>query len=260
MKPILAFLAALLLAGCASGLRIDESYRSENQRSRVRAVVIHYTVANFDQTMRIMTSGETSYHYVVGANPARIYRLVDENRAAFHAGRSSWRGYTNLNESSIGIALVNRGSGGDHVGRGLGDWEEYDPAQLDLAIELVKDVVNRHNVRPEFVLGHSDIAPQRKPDPGPRFPWKRLADAGLVVWPDATEVARRLPGHQANLPDVLWFQDRLATFGYAVPISGILEGETQRVIAAFQMKYRPARYDGVPDAETAAMLDVLTSR
>jgi N-acetylmuramoyl-L-alanine amidase len=260
MKHALALLAALLLTGCASGLRVDESYRSENHRSRVRAVVIHYTVANFDGTMRIMTSGETSYHYVVSANPPRVYRLVDENRAAFHAGRSAWRGYTNLNESSIGVSLVNRGSGGDQVGRGVGDWAAYDPAQVDLAIELIKDIVNRHNVRPEFVVGHSDIAPQRKADPGPRFPWKRLADAGLIVWPDAAEVARKLPEYQANLPDVLWFQDRLAAHGFTVPLSGILEGETQRVIAAFQMKYRPARYDGVPDAETAAMLDVLTSR
>jgi len=124
----------------------------------------------------------------------------------------------------------------------------------------VKDIVNRHLIRPEFVLGHSDIAPQRKVDPGPRFPWKRLADEGLIPWPDAAEVARRLPAFQANLPDVLWFQDRLAAHGFVVPLSGILEGETQRVIAAFQMKYRPARYDGVPDAETAAMLDVLTGR
>jgi len=260
MRKLLFGAAALLLAGCATGPRFDDTYRSDGHRSRVRALVIHYTVADFDATMRIMKRGEATYHYVIGANPPTVYRIVDEDRAAFHAGRSSWRGYTNLNESSIGISLINRGSGGDEPSGEIGDWEEYSPAQLDVAIQLVKDIVNRHLIRPEFVLGHSDIAPQRKVDPGPRFPWKRLADEGLIPWPDAAEVARRLPAFQANLPDVLWFQDRLAAHGFVVPLSGILEGETQRVIAAFQMKYRPARYDGVPDAETAAMLDVLTGR
>jgi N-acetylmuramoyl-L-alanine amidase len=260
MRTLCLGVAFCLLSGCATGLRFDDTYRSDGHRSRVRAVVIHYTVADFDATMRIMKRGDATYHYVVSANPPTIYRIVDESRASFHAGRSSWRGYTNLNESSIGISLINRGSGGDEVPLDPNGWEEYSPAQLDLAIELVKDVVNRHLIRPEFVVGHSDIAPQRKVDPGPRFPWKRLADAGLIPWPDPAEVARRLPAFHASLPDVLWFQDRLAAHGFAVPLSGILEGETQRVIAAFQMKYRPSRYDGLPDAETAAMLDVLTSK
>ena len=260
MKKLLLAGAALMLAGCATGLKFDDTYRSDGHRSRVRALVIHYTVADFDQTMRIMKRGDATYHYVVGANPPTVYRIVDESRAAFHAGRSSWRGYTNLNESSIGISLINRGSGGDEPSQELKDWEDFSPAQIDATIELAKDIVNRHLIRPEFVVGHSDIAPQRKSDPGPKFPWKRLADAGLIPWPDAAEVARRVPAFQANLPDVLWFQDRLATFGYAVPLSGILEGETQSVIARFQMRYRPARFDGQPDAETAAMLDVLTSQ
>ena len=260
MKLILTALAALLLSGCATGLKLDDTYRSEGHRSRVRAIVIHYTVADFEQTMRIMKRGDATYHYVIGGNPATIYRIVDESQAAFHAGRSSWRGYTNLNESSIGISLVNRGSGGDEPNKDINGWEEFSPAQVDLAIALVKDIVDRLHVRPEFIVGHGEIAPQRKVDPGPRFPWKRFADAGLILWPDPAEVAKRLPGFQANLPDVLWFQDKLAAFGYVVPQSGILEGETQNVIAAFQMKYRPARFDGMPDAETAAMLDVLASK
>lgn len=250
---------ALLLSGCATGLKFDDTYRSDGHRSRVRAVVIHYTVANFDGTMRIMKRGDATYHYVIGGEPPTIYRIVDESRAAFHAGRSSWRGYTNLNESSIGISLVNRGSGGDEFKPDLSDWEGYTPEQIDLAIKLVKDIVDRHLIRPEFVVGHGDIAPNRKVDPGPRFPWKRFAEAGLILWPDAAEVERRKPGFEAALPDALWFQEKLATFGYALPVTGILDGDTTRVISAFQMRYRPSRYDGQPDAETAAMLDVLTS-
>jgi N-acetylmuramoyl-L-alanine amidase len=167
MRSLLVFLA-LLLSGCATGLRFDDTYRSDGHRSRVRAVVIHYTVANFDGTMRIMNRGEATYHYVIGGDPPTIYRIVDESRAAFHAGRSSWRGYTNLNESSIGISIVNRGSGGDIPAAQLSEWEGYTPAQIELAVRLVKDIVNRHLIRPEFVVGHGDIAPQRKVDPGPR--------------------------------------------------------------------------------------------
>jgi N-acetylmuramoyl-L-alanine amidase len=114
-------------------------------------------------------------------------------------------------------------------------------------------------VKPENVVGHSDIAPQRKVDPGPKFPWKRLADEGLIVWPDAARVAERRAVYERDLPDVAWFQDHLFRHGFEVPRDGALDEQTVRVIAVFQMKYRPARYDGVPDAETAAILDVLVN-
>ncbi len=140
-----------------------------------------------------------------------------------------------------------------------GTWEEYPQAQMDLVLELVKDIVRRHQIRPDRVVGHSDIAPQRKVDPGPKFPWKRLADAGLIAWPDATEVARRRSAFEQALPDIAWFQEKLAQHGFAVPRNGGLDEATVRVLSAFQMKYRPARFDGMPDAHTAALLDVLVN-
>jgi N-acetylmuramoyl-L-alanine amidase len=251
--------ALLLLAACASGPRIDTTYTSENQDSRVQYLVIHFTSESFESSLQTLTkgAGTVSSHYLVRDDPPTVYRLVDESRRSWHAGVSSWRGQTQLNAASIGIEIVNRGEIG---GRGSGTWQDYPEAQMAVVMALVRDIVKRHGIRPERVVGHSDIAPQRKVDPGPKFPWKRLADEGLIPWPDAAEVARRLPAFEAALPDTLWFQDKLATHGYAVPMSGILDGETQRVISAFQMRYRPARYDGKPDAETAAMLDVLTNR
>jgi N-acetylmuramoyl-L-alanine amidase len=169
---------------------------------------------------------------------------------------SSWKGQTALNAASIGIEIVNLGYRGTAL---EGTWAEYPPAQVDAVVALVKDIVKRHNIRPDRILGHSDIAPQRKVDPGPRFPWKRLADEGLIPWPDATDVARRQANFEASPPDVLWFQDRLAKHGYAVPHTGELDAETRNVMIAFQMKYRPARFDGNPDAESAAILDVLVA-
>jgi N-acetylmuramoyl-L-alanine amidase len=157
-----------------------------------------------------------------------------------------------LNASSIGIEIVNPGRVPQPDGSLA--FAPYPEAQVELVLALVKDIVARHRIRPERVLGHSDIAPQRRVDPGPLFPWHRLAAEGLVAWPDAAQVAASLTGYEQQLPEVAWFQKALARHGFAVPDHGRLDDATRRVIAAFQMKYRPARHDGEPDAETAALL------
>lgn len=252
MKKLLC-LAALALAGCATPF-IDTSYTATGQESRARFVVIHYTHEDFPTSLKILTERKASAHYLVRDDPPIVYRLVDENRAAWHAGVSSWRGHTYLNFTSIGIEIVYIGQGDEPTGP---NWNEYPPAQIDAVVKLVKEIVARHQIPPENVVGHGETAPQRKIDPGPRFPWKRLADEGLIRWPSAAEVARRVPGFEAQLPDALWFQDNLARHGYAVPQNGVLDPATRRVLLNFQMKYRPSRYDGTPDAETAALLDVL---
>ena len=256
MKRLLCVLALLVTAGCATTPAIDTTYKSTGQDSRVQYLVIHFTSSDFPSALKILTEGPVSSHYLVNDSPPTVYRLVPEDRRAYHAGVSSWKGQTQLNAASIGIEIVNRGLRGPP---GEERWEEYPPAQVEAVMALVRDIVKRHEIRPDRVVGHSDIAPQRKVDPGPAFPWKRLADEGLVVWPNAATVAARLPGFQASLPDVLWFQGMLFRHGFAVPIHGELDEPTLRVISAFQMKYRPARYDGMPDAETAALLDALVN-
>ncbi len=194
-------------------------------------------------------------HYLLSdESPPRIYRLVDENRRAYHAGLSRWQGQGPLNAMSIGIEIVHPG-----VLPGVGPpaFVPYRDDQIDALIPLVQDIVRRHGIRPDRVVAHSDIAPQRKVDPGPLFPWKRLADHGLVVWPDPQRVAEQRPRFEQQLPDAAWFQDALARVGYDVPRNALWDAATQRVLAAFQMRYRPARYDGLADAESAALLQVL---
>jgi len=253
-----ALLAALLViaGGCASGPAIDRSYTAASQGSRVQYLILHFTWEDWPASLAILTEGPVSSHYLVRDDPVRIYQLVDESRRAYHAGASAWRGHTNLNAASIGIEIVNAGN--RLADQGV-DWQDYPDAQLDAVIELVKDIVARHGIRPANILGHSDIAPLRKLDPGPRFPWQRLAAEGLIPWPDAGLVAERRTAHETALPDIAWFQERLAAHGFAIERTGALDETTRRVIAAFQMKYRPARCDGQPDAETAALLDALTA-
>ena len=249
-------LVLALAAGCATGPAIDRSHPAAGQDSRAQFLILHATWSDFDSSLRTLTQGEVSSHYLVRDDPVQIDGLVDESRRAWHAGESSWKGHTMLNAASIGIEIVNAG---DSLAAQGVPWQEYPKAQVDAVVELVKGIVARHGIRPDRILGHSDIAPQRKSDPGPLFPWKRLADEGLIPWPDPARVAARRAAYEWALPGIDWFQARLEAHGYEVPYHGRLDESTRRVIAAFQMKYRPARFDGVPDAETAAIIDVMTS-
>jgi N-acetylmuramoyl-L-alanine amidase len=170
---------------------------------------------------------------------------------------SSWQGSTTLNHSSIGIEIVN--SGGRPDADGIVRFADYEPEQMEIVLKLVADIVKRHKIRPDRIVGHSDIAPTRKVDPGPKFPWKRLADMGLIHSPDAAAVAAKKAAYETALPDLKWFQTRLNKHGFLITQTGEMDKLTRDVIVAFQMKYRPAKYDGQPDAETAAILDVMTS-
>lgn len=255
-KLLAPLLTALLLAGCATGPRIDTSYNAKGQASRVKFVVLHYTVSDRPQSLKILTEQQVSAHYLLtdDAEPV-IYRLVDESQQAYHAGNSSWKNFTQLNTSSIGIEIVNKGWVDTPQGRVFAPFPQ---AQIDALIPLLQDIVKRHKVAPENVLGHSDIAPQRKQDPGPMFPWYQLAKAGLVTWPDMARVAALRPVYELNPPQAGWFQVKLATHGYAVARTELFDQQTRTVLSAFQMKYRPANIDGVADAETAALLEALT--
>lgn len=254
--------AAVLLGGCATGLKINTTYTATSQDSRVQFLIIHFTTVNLPSSLKTLTQGPVSSHYLVserqGSVPATVYQLVDENRRAYHAGVSSWKGATALNASSIGIEIVNLG--GQKAANGLGlNFQDFQAEQIDRVVELVKQIVVRHQIKPERILGHSDIAPTRKNDPGPKFPWKRLADEGLIPWPDANAVAERKAAYDLTLPSVTWFQEKLVKHGFTLPATGEQDKLTTDIISAFQQKYRPARFDGLPDAETAAILEVLTS-
>lgn len=262
--------AALALVGCATtttegGVPIDTSKTAKGQDSRSLFLILHYTVADFPTSMKILTEQQVSAHYLLSDEPQpKIYRLVDENRRAWHSGNSAWKENRRLNSSSIGIEIVHPG-----IKRGTPDgpaqfrqYEPFSPQQIDVLIPLVKDIVQRHGILPERILGHGEVSAQYKEDPGPTFPWKQLADLGITPpWPDATRVAARRAVYEGpdGLPDAMWFQAALAQHGYEIRPTGQWDLQTQRVLMNFQMRYRPANYLGLADAETAAILWVLTN-
>jgi N-acetylmuramoyl-L-alanine amidase len=195
---------------------------------------------------------EVSSHYFVFED-GRIAALVPEELRAWHAGIASWGGAADINSRSIGIEIANAGH--------PGGMPPYPAAQIAALTELCRAIVGRHPIPPHRVLGHSDVAPGRKLDPGETFPWAALAAEGIGLWTEPP-----LPG-EAWLQrgdagsEVEALQGLLALYGYGVGVNGRYGKRTENVVAALQRHFRPARVDGRADTGTLAtlrqMLDAL---
>ncbi|MCE8015598.1 N-acetylmuramoyl-L-alanine amidase [Halomonas sp. MCCC 1A17488] len=272
-------MAGAWLAGCAApeplerrdGYVVDHTHVSPSHTSRVRHLVIHYTDVDEAESLAVLTGPHVSAHYVLPL-PARehrgqprVYQLVDEERRAWHAGASAWKGRTDLNDTSIGVEIVNTGPDRPYaeVERLLEEapeasveigWAPYPEAQIEALIALSRDIIERHDIHPTDVVAHSDIAPTRKIDPGPQFPWRQLHEAGIGVWPNEEAVARWQARFEAESVPLATLQQALRSWGYRLEATGELDRETRAVLRAFQMRFRPANYRGQPDAETAAIL------
>lgn len=244
----------LLLAGCST-LQIDKTHNSSGFDSRVGLVVLHYTAADFAHSVELLVAGQVSSHYLIKDMPPKIYQLVGEEHRAWHAGESSWHGRTWLNASSIGIELVYPG----YIDTGTDrQWPQWPEQQIDLLVLLLKDIYARHALPIDSIVAHSDIAPQRKKDPGPMFPWARLAAEGLISWPDKQHLELFAPAYSVHLPDADWFQQSLRKLGYEVKITGQFDEQTSNVLDAVQMKYLARQSAiGKPDALTAAVIQSL---
>lgn len=269
MKAYLALILTLLLAGCTSGLEqrqgysVDTRLAAQGARPRVKAIVIHYTAEDFSSSLSTLTDKEVSVHYLIPAQPPLhrgtplIWQLVPEHELAWHAGPSYWRGATRLNDTSVGIELVNPGYRLTAQGR---QFYSFAPAQIAALLPLLRDLISRYHIQPQNIVGHSDIAPQRKQDPGPRFPWAQLAAQGIGAWPDPQRVEELLQGHDRLQPVA---QDRLlgllARYGYEVN-AAVTPAQQQKLIAGFQMHFRPASYSGRADAETWAIAQALVEK
>ena len=208
-------------------------------------LILHYTgMPTAEGALDWLTrmESEVSSHYFVFED-GRTMQLVPETMRAWHAGKSFWRGETDINSASIGIEIANPG----HPG-GLPD---FPPAQIAAVIALCRDILVRNRIAPERVLGHSDVAPVRKIDPGENFPWATLAAAGIGHWVEPSPVGGGRFFQQGDSgPPVEALQAMLALFGYDIPVSSEFCAKTRGVVEAFQRHYRPARVDGIADAST----------
>jgi N-acetylmuramoyl-L-alanine amidase len=218
-------------------------------KTRPHLLVLHYTGMRDDQAALEKLAdpaAEVSCHYFVQED-GEVIQMVPENRRAWHAGRSSWEGITDINSNSIGIEIANPGH----------DWgyRDFSPLQMMALGVLCGDIVRRHAIAPHHVLAHSDVAPLRKADPGEKFGWAELAEAGVGLFvPPAPVTGGRFlsPGETGQPIEAL--QAMFALYGYGIPVTGVYDGLTQAVVKAFQRHFRPSLVDGICDSSTIETL------
>jgi N-acetylmuramoyl-L-alanine amidase len=220
------------------------------RKQRVGLVVLHYTGMNTaSQALRRLCdpAAQVSAHYLVDEEGS-IFQLVPEDRRAWHAGVSYWKGVRDINSCSVGIEIANPGH--DY------GYRAFPHAQIDAVTALTSDIIARHKLHPADVIGHSDIAPGRKIDPGELFPWRELARKGIGVWPTLSGTKHLITTDEA--------MTLLSGIGYAVPLSAELGADILAkpadAVAAFQRHYRTNRIDGVLDAETLALIQALSAQ
>lgn len=216
----------------------------------IDTVVLHYTgmKTGAEALARLCDpAAKVSAHYMIEED-GRLYQLVPEDKRAWHAGVSSWQGRDNINHTSIGIELVN-------PGHEFG-YRHFPTAQIDRLLDLLGDITARHEIAPSRFIGHSDIAPDRKSDPGERFPWQRLASAGYGLWSDVSgESVRSVAkvGDKGALVGNL--NKQLGIVGYHISDHDSFDYPTECAVRAFQAHWRPETVSGIVDEGTAARLE-----
>lgn len=228
------------------------NYGDRNKGLVPDMIVLHYTgMPDAEGAIaRLCSDGtDVSAHYIV-LEDGRIVQTVPEAKRAWHAGSSLWAGEDDINSCSIGIEIINRGH----------DWgyPDYPARQIAAVTALCRGILLRHDMPTHRVLGHSDVAPSRKKDPGEKFPWHLLASSGVGHWVHPAPI---VPGEGlrtgADGNEVKALQQALARYGYGIEISGVYDAPTAEVVTAFQRHFRPERVDGIADLSTLETLQAL---
>ena len=247
----------------------SSSYRSrKGYNGRIRFLVFHYTAGNFSSSVSALTGASVSAHYLIpditdpsylhaGFKDQQVFNLVDENQRAWHAGVSSWGGRSNLNDTSIGVEIINLA----RDDQGQFTFPPYEARQIEAIEDLALDILKRYpDISPVNVVAHSDIAAGRKSDPGPMFPWQALYAEGIGAWFDEPTKKTYTQAYQSNgLPTREQLLGLFKKYGYDISAATTGAG-FQRLVRAFQLHFRPANYDGVMDIETAANLAALVRK
>lgn len=236
----------------AAGFIASPNHGNRSAHGPPNCLILHYTgMPSGEAALKQLVdpASQVSAHYLVWEGGA-IDQLVAEDKRAWHAGRSFWKGETDINSASIGIELVNPGHDGGAP--------PFPDSQIEATIALARDLCLRWRIPPERVLAHSDVAPDRKRDPGEAFPWERLWRGGVGHWTEPAPLSGGpIFGHEEEGPPVRALQAMLALYGYGIELTGVYDRQTRFVIAAFQRHFRPARVDGEADSATIATLKAL---
>ena len=278
----LASLLTLSLIGCVttpkpqvatteSYIVDSDTYPSTGKSQRIKSIVLHYTVSDNARSIQLLTNGNVSSHYLILDNDDnKIYSLVPESERAWHAGAGGFAGRTILNDTSIGIEIVNKGIKPQYL-RALKDSEldyhpyehfvAFDEWQIKKVAQLVQDIAKRYDISPKNIIGHSDLAPSRKIDPGAKFPWERLyKEYGVGAWYD--EADKQLFINQVPLatPTIPEIKQAFRDYGYQINDSDEWDKASRDVVYAFQLHFRPQHPTGELDLETYAILKALNKK
>ena len=257
----------------------SENYDSRGN-SKVRFLVLHYTSSNWERSLQLLRlpEYEVSSHYLIPETnddsyrktELDIYQLVDETDRAWHAGKSRWEDGENINDQSIGIELVNRSKCYYQEGNEKLDYKndylcifpDFDPLQIQLLIKLTQDILQRYPaITPTRIIGHADIQPKNKSDPGPQFPWFTLYNNGIGAWYDNETVHKFwLQFSQQPIPSPLPVQCALGSYGYGIEVTGVYDEQTFDIIRAFQMHFTPWQTNGEIDIATVSTLWALLEK
>jgi N-acetylmuramoyl-L-alanine amidase len=245
-------------------------------------IILHYTSVDFQESLDILTKPSNypvSSHYLIPTSndptyprkALQVYQLVPDQFRAWHAGRSSWSGQSGLNDQSIGIEIVNipicTGSDSPEIIDisinldAVCKFNVFPDAQIELVVKLLTDLMKKYpEIKPTNIIGHSDISPKHKVDPGPLFPWEQLYKHGFGAWYDQ-EALEKYRAYLMNRPlEIRLIQKALAAYGYKIEETGNLDIQTRKVIRAFQLHFQPDNISGKPSKDTGAILLALLEK
>ena len=254
--------------GSMGKFKVDSNtYVSLGRNERIQFIVVHYTATNNEYSIKELISNRVSTHFLVlDEDDNTIYNLVPLDQRAWHAGTSSFRGRTNLNDTSIGIEIVSDGIARDRRNDPnryppYDAYLEYKPIQIEKVAQIIKYVAARYNIPAKNIVAHSDIAPSRKKDPGAKFPWKELYEKyDIGAWYNESDKQAFMDEEKFNATSISDIKEELRKYGYEINRTNEWDRDSKDVVYAFQLHFNVKNATGDMDLETFAILKALNKK
>jgi len=283
-KKILYYIIIFLVSlSCSVNDKVNQKYKINNRKynaasqgQRIRYIVVHYTHADDDTSIMLLTEQAVSSHYLITTKKRDpIYQLVDDKHRAWHAGESAYDGRYSINDSSIGIEIVHMGYDEEAVNKyarkrkkndlklvNYDDFYDYNEAQIDKLAFLLRYLVEKYDIHPKNILGHSDVSPTRKQDPGPKFPWESLYNNyDIGIWYEKEDVSLFMTNKNYEKSSISDIKEEFIEYGYSsMPTNSVWDKESRQVVAALQSRFRSKKVDGNIDKETYAIIRALNKK